>query len=877
MNSIEELDMDMIERVSRMFIGDDDGVVGRCLEVRAFHRFGKGIIGGYFNDAGKVAKAIEAIHGEFNVFAGLNPRKREIANEPLNELRKSPVYVAGKDTDVLGREWLLIDIDPERPANTSSSDDELKLALDVRSQIMEMLRGRGVTPIKAISGNGAHLLVRVYEPENKGAYAGLNACKSILTHLNHEFGIEGKVVIDRSVSNLSRLTRFYGSVNSKGECSNERPWRLSGIEIPETLPERVNLLDAFKVELDEALKATREARVKSMSCVPGSFLPKPLKGVVDLSWLMQYQGDFLTLDFAALFASKDMLSTDCGDGKHYVVCPWFDKHTRGRKGDSGTYILDARPEKGYKPYFKCSHDHCIDRTLEDVCEYFGADAVDAHCASKHEGKERGHTLDRAMTPNTPIVPTIVSNTYADMAVEYSAKRPRKMVYYSKSFYEWNGSFYKLLDDVGVGLSILKWLQDNPAYREKAKSMPMNEVLLNLKVVLGIEERDESAFWISGGEASGLGLLPIKNGLLDVQRAIVGEEGALIEPTDDYFCTWGLPLSYEVGAECPLWKKTLGEILPDEEDRKTLQEWFGYHLIPGHLFEAFMIFEGEGANGKSVVCNLLHRNFLGKANVSGVQLEALSPERRFPIAALKGKLANIVQEVGHVEKMAEGILKQLVSKQSIEIEKKFKDAEVITPTALLTFATNVLPRNHDRSNGIWRRLLLLKFEQEFMEDRQDRRLANETFWNESGEMPGILNWALEGLARLVMNDMFTKSERNKQSVEAYRLECNPAREFILDNYMECEGKELNSHEAYAAYAEEMKNTGRKALGIAQFTGEVKRAFPKVAQSNPKDVHPSKGDLTAGAKRTRVRFYQNLAMRCDDQHLPEMVAEDRPLVA
>ena len=51
----------------------------------------------------------------------------------------------------------------------------------------------------------------------------------------------------------------------------------------------------------------------------------------------------------------------------------------------------------------------------------------------------------------------------------------------------------------------------------------------------------------------------------------------------------------------------------------IQEWFGYNLVYDLSHQRFLIFEGEGANGKSVVCHVL-RNLVGEDNVTAVPLE-----------------------------------------------------------------------------------------------------------------------------------------------------------------------------------------------------------------------------------------------------------------
>ena len=82
--------------------------------------------------------------------------------------------------------------------------------------------------------------------------------------------------------------------------------------------------------------------------------------------------------------------------------------------------------------------------------------------------------------------------------------------------------------------------------------------------------------------------------------------------------------------------------PDKEERKTLLlEMMGYSLIQSTDYEKFMILTGVGANGKSVVLNILIA-MLGQRQVSGVRPTQL--DNKFQVAHLHGKLANVVTEL-----------------------------------------------------------------------------------------------------------------------------------------------------------------------------------------------------------------------------------------
>ena len=136
------------------------------------------------------------------------------------------------DQDVMGRDLVLIDLDPKRPSDTNASDEEVKYAWEVAQRIRDFLRDSGFySPVMAMSGNGVHLLYRV-QMANTPAVQEL--VKDFLKALDMMFG-DDRIDVDTSVFNASRIAKMIGTRSNKGFDSEERPQRLSYfIDIPDT-------------------------------------------------------------------------------------------------------------------------------------------------------------------------------------------------------------------------------------------------------------------------------------------------------------------------------------------------------------------------------------------------------------------------------------------------------------------------------------------------------------------------------------------------------------------------------------------------------------------------------------------------------------------
>jgi hypothetical protein len=119
-------------------------------------------ISGYFGDFAKLADAIEKHSGDFEgIYYTLNPVNPALLSRANNNA-KEYAQATTNDRDVVRRRWLLIDIDPVRPAGVSSSDLEKDAARLKAKAVRAWLSERGwPAPLAGDSGSGYHLLYRI--------------------------------------------------------------------------------------------------------------------------------------------------------------------------------------------------------------------------------------------------------------------------------------------------------------------------------------------------------------------------------------------------------------------------------------------------------------------------------------------------------------------------------------------------------------------------------------------------------------------------------------------------------------------------------------------------------------------------------------------
>ena len=147
--------------------------------------------------------------------------------------------------------------------------------------------------------------------------------------------------------------------------------------------------------------------------------------------------------------------------------------------------------------------------------------------------------------------------------------------------------------------------------------------------------------------------------------------------ENYFTTQ-LPITYDVTATAPRFAQFLNEIFAgdlDAQDKtKVMLDMMGYTLLSTCEYERFIMLVGNGANGKSVLLDILE-SLLGVANVCAVQPSKL--DNSFQRAHLHGKLANLITEVAEGEKMADAQIKAIVSGDLTTAEHKNKSPLIFT--------------------------------------------------------------------------------------------------------------------------------------------------------------------------------------------------------
>ncbi len=276
-----------------------------------------------------------------------------------------------------------------------------------------------------------------------------------------------------------------------------------------------------------------------------------------------------------------------------------------------------------------------------------------------------------------------------------------------------------------------------------------------------------------------------------------------------FLTYQLQFEFRENADCPKWNAFLTEVLPDRSKQDVLAEYIGYVFARNLKLEKTLILYGTGANGKSVVFDVINA-LLGKENVSNYSLEALG-ENYFR-AMIANKLLNYSSEISN--RLQAEKFKQMTSGEPIEARLPYGQPMTLTNYARLAFNSNELPRDVEHSEAFFRRFLILLFDVTIPADRRNPNLAKEII---STELSGVFNWILDGLKRLLKQGNFSQCDAAKEILETYRRESDSVAMFLSDeHYQGSSSNTMTVKEIFGEYKTYCQENNYRSLGRNKFT-------------------------------------------------------------
>jgi len=194
------------------------------------------------------------------------------------------------------------------------------------------------------------------------------------------------------------------------------------------------------------------------------------------------------------------------------------------------------------------------------------------------------------------------------------------------------------------------------------------------------------------------------------------------------------------------KRFLHEVFDgDTELIKAVHLIVGYTLTGNVKEDMMFILQGEGGNGKSVLCELL-RDIMGDYACL-LETEVLldrggGVRKQEAIGRLMGKRGVFASETDNQTSWRTGLVKRLTGGDSLTGAALHKSSYEFQPSHKLWLSCNHLPSTRDNSAGFWRRVWVLPFNVQFSPEKRDQGLGRTL---RATEAEAILAWAVAGAA------------------------------------------------------------------------------------------------------------------------------------
>lgn len=801
-------------------------------------------------DYGSVAKLTGAFETEalslndagYNIYIVMNPIK--------------PDFVPGSrkgvtDADIDYRNLMLIDIDRAGDTKNPATGEELSEAVLVAERIADFVRQKGWgEPLRVMSGNGQHLYLGLKDVDNSAE--SKRAVESALKGLAARFDTEGAKV-DTTVFNASRITKVPGTLMRKGIETPVRPYRVATV-LPvgggalkndvtlEMLNDLARVLEPSGEKLDMGLNAVVVAP-KILTALAVALTGRPMETPSEIAKLDQ---------------ALSVLTADVGRG------------TGSFYDGAGAPVLDYRlaviwaihslgwscgKEKA-RQWAQQAQDRYDDARFEKAWKSYNPNH--ARPVSIGSLYKRAAEITRSNAETLALTGVVVNEgavTYPAVSEFGStdAGNAQKLqillgggiawVHEQKQWLLFNerSGWTSVTNEhmIGIAIRVAKDLLSEAATahtirdvkvlmahatRSLSKTALMAAVEL-LKSQAGVEVR------INQLDSNGM-LLGLPGGTVIDLRT-----GALRAQTPEDYITKSAGCISDPTAKCPTFLAFLNSIFVRKDSGQEgavpevdkdlidyLQRWVGYALTGRTDEQMFLFAHGHGANGKSVLFNVLG-SLLGDYAMHS-QVEAFMAADRGGgksdlLARLKGARLVIAPETEDGQRLAESTIKQLTGGDTITAAHKYGHAFDFKPEFKLAMVGNHKPVIRGDDQGIWRRVQLLPFTRTFTPDQQDKELPAKL----KSELPGILKWAIQGAL------MWQKSGLNipkvmQDEVNAYRSEMDVIGQWIEERCDPTpEGKELSAN-LYASYRGWCMSNGCMPTSARRFSQKLEeRGFKR----------------------------------------------------
>ena len=375
--------------------------------------------------------------------------------------------------------------------------------------------------------------------------------------------------------------------------------------------------------------------------------------------------------------------------------------------------------------------------------------------------------------------------------------------HAEELYKWNGHVFESIPYCDIADTAYRWLVSNESF----VASDVNARACVMALVRNVEtlpEKDKA-------------IIACKNAYLRIRADGI----EILPPSQEFGIRHVLNCDYQPERrQSRYFDKFVTEILPDTDVRNRVQEYVGSSLATGLSLGKMQLWIGSGANGKSCLARVV------KALHSNIAALRLNDLDGFSLAEAVDASLLYCDELPTFG-LHEETLKALITGEPLRINRKHKSAITACVTARIIAMGNVLPSIKDNSDGVWRRIEVVPFDQHVGPEKIDPFLADRII---AEDLSGVLNWALEGLSRVMkrgfklessiplkMETALLRTRAESDSIYAWLLEEPVA---IVDRPHTPKGIIYNEYQLWCKHGQ------IRALNVVQFWKAMRKAIPNL---------------------------------------------------
>lgn len=267
------------------------------------------------------------------------------------------------------------------------------------------------------------------------------------------------------------------------------------------------------------------------------------------------------------------------------------------------------------------------------------------------------------------------------------------------------------------------------------------------------------------------LFNVQNGTLDLST------GRLLKHKKTDYITKLSPVEFQRDAHAPRWMQFLDDIFAgDAALIGFIQRALGYTLT-GDIREHCLFFcYGQGRNGKSTFLETIREllaDYSLQADFATFQ-STRNDGPRHDLARMRGaRMVSAIEARGD-RSFDETVLKQMTGGDTVTARNLYESSFEFKPQFKLWLAANHLPLVREQTEAFWSRILMVPFTVIIPAHKRKKNLAKQLI----KELPGILNWILEGCAEWRRHGLMAPDTVRK-AISEYKEEYDVLSEFFKE--------------------------------------------------------------------------------------------------